>query len=200
MFFHLTVSLATHRLPLCCDTEWLPLSLHSPHRHAYAILSVPEGFRTIMPVTETETVTIYCDGACSGNQFRGNRGGWGAVLSYKDKVKEIRGGERNTSNQRMELTACIEALGRLKGDGRSVVVFSDSAYLVNGMNQRWYDRWQRNGWLNYKKKPVENRDLWERLLASAAKHKVIFKKVAGHTGVELNERADALARQAIAEL
>lgn len=153
-----------------------------------------------MSSTPDETITIYCDGACSGNQFRGNRGGWGAVLAYKDKVKEIRGAERDTSNQRMELTACIEALERLKGSGRSVVVFSDSAYLVNGMTQRWYDRWRRNGWLNYKKKPVENRDLWERLLSLASRHDVVFRKVAGHTGVRLNERADDLARQAISEL
>jgi ribonuclease HI len=153
-----------------------------------------------MATASDENITIYCDGACSGNQFRGNRGGWGAVLSYKDMVKEIHGGERNTSNQRMELTACIEALERLKGARRNVVVFSDSAYLVNGMTQRWYDRWQRNGWLNYKKRPVENRDLWERLLGLVARHDVGFRKVAGHTGVALNERADELARQAIAEL
>ncbi len=153
-----------------------------------------------MSSVENDVVTIYCDGACSGNQFKGNRGGWGAVLSYKDAVKEIHGGERNTSNQRMELTACIEALERLKGKSRKVTVFSDSAYLVNGMNQRWYDRWQHNGWLNYKKKPVENRDLWERLLALNAKHDVTFRKVAGHTGIRLNERADELARQAIVEL
>lgn len=153
-----------------------------------------------MSSAENDVVTIYCDGACSGNQFKGNRGGWGAVLSYKDTVKEIRGGEWNTSNQRMELTACIEALERLKGKGRKVTVFSDSAYLVNGMNQRWYDRWRRNGWLNYRKKPVENRDLWERLLALNAKHDVTFTKVVGHTGIRLNERADELARQAIGEL
>ena len=161
---------------------------------------VAEGTTVTMSEPDDETVTIYCDGACSGNQFQGNRGGWGAILSYKDTLKEIRGGERNTSNQRMELTACIKALERLKGNGRNVVVFSDSAYLVNGMNQRWYERWRRNGWLNYKKKPVENRDLWERLIALTSRHNVAFRKVAGHSGVGLNERADALARQAIAEL
>ena len=153
-----------------------------------------------MSAAGDSTVTIYCDGACSGNQFRGNRGGWGAILTHQDTVREIRGGERNTSNQRMELTACIEALERLKGSGRHVVVFSDSAYLVNGMTQRWYDRWRRNGWLNYRKKPVENRDLWERLLALTANHDVVFRKVSGHSGVRLNERADELARQAIGEL
>jgi ribonuclease HI len=150
--------------------------------------------------SEKEAVTIYCDGACSGNQFKGNRGGWGAVLLYKGAVKEIRGGERNTSNQRMELTACIEALACLKGTGLDVVVYSDSAYLVNGMQQRWYERWEKNGWLNYSRKPVENRDLWEELLKLVRRHHVVFEKVAGHSGVEHNERADHLARQAIGEL
>jgi ribonuclease HI len=150
--------------------------------------------------SESETVTIYCDGACSGNQFKGNRGGWGAVLSYKDAGKEIRGGERNTSNQRMELMGCIEALECLKGEKLDVLVCSDSAYLVNGMQQKWYERWEKNGWLNYHRKPVENRDLWERLLTLVRRHHVVFRKVAGHTGVVQNERADELARLAISEL
>lgn len=150
--------------------------------------------------SEQETVTIYCDGACSGNQFKGNKGGWGAVLSYKGAIKEMRGGTQNTSNQRMELTASIEALECLKGDNVSVVVFSDSAYLVNGMKQKWYERWETNGWLTYSRKPVENRDLWERLVTLARRHHVEFRKVAGHSGVEQNERADELARMAISEL
>jgi len=147
-----------------------------------------------------EKVIIYCDGACSGNQFKGNKGGWGALLVAGDVVKEIRGGERNTSNQRMELLACIEALRKLNRDGLDVEVYSDSAYLVNGMQQRWYDRWRKNGWLNVKKKPVENRDLWERLLEQVGRQNVVFRKVAGHSGVEMNERADELARLAITEL
>lgn len=150
--------------------------------------------------SESDTVTIYCDGACSGNQFRGNKGGWGAVLLYRDASKELRGGEKDTSNQRMELMGCIEALACLKGEGLNVVVYSDSAYLVNGMQQRWYERWEKNGWLNYHRKPVENRDLWERLLEFVRRHHVTFRKVAGHSGVEHNERADQLARQAIVEL
>lgn len=149
---------------------------------------------------EREAVTIYCDGACSGNQFKGNRGGWGAVLLYKGAIKEVWGGAKNTSNQRMELTACIEALECLKGEGLDVVVHSDSAYLVNGMQQRWYERWEKNGWLNYSRKPVENRDLWERLLTVVRRHRVVFRKVAGHSGVEQNERADELARLAISEI
>jgi len=151
-------------------------------------------------MSKYDKVVIYCDGACSGNQFKGNKGGWGAILIAGDVTKEIRGGEINTTNQRMELTACIEALERLNRDGLEVEVNSDSAYMVNGMQQRWYDRWQKNGWLNYKKKPVENRDLWERLLNQVARQKVAFRKVAGHSGVELNERADELARLAISEL
>lgn len=149
---------------------------------------------------EREVVTIYCDGACSGNQFKGNRGGWAAVLLYKGAVKEIRGGARNTTNQRMELTGCIEALECLRGERLEVVVFSDSAYLVNGMQQKWYERWEKNGWLNYSRKPVENRDLWERILTLVRKHQVVFRKVAGHSGVAQNERADELARLAISEL
>ncbi|MBN1152166.1 MAG: ribonuclease HI, partial [Dehalococcoidia bacterium] len=119
---------------------------------------------------------------------------------YQGAAKEIRGGERNTSNQRMELMACIEALACLKGKGVAVEVYSDSAYLVNGMQQKWYERWEKNGWLNYSRKPVENRDLWERLLRLVRAHQVVFKKVAGHTGVTQNERADELARLAITEL
>ena len=147
-----------------------------------------------------DKVIIYCDGACSGNQFKGNRGGWGAVLLYRTEKKEIHGGEKNTTNQRMELTGGIEALERLKGSGVDAEVYSDSAYVVNGMQQKWYERWERNGWLNYRKKPVENRDLWERLLKVARKHNVVFIKVSGHSGVELNERADELARTGISEL
>jgi len=148
----------------------------------------------------SEAITVYCDGACAGNQFKGNKGGWGAVLLWKGASKEIRGGAVNTSNQRMELMGCIEALACLKGEGLDVVVYSDSAYLVNGMQQRWYERWEKNGWLNYHRKTVENRDLWERLLALVRRHHVTFKKGAGHTGIEHNERADELARLAISEL
>jgi ribonuclease HI len=153
-----------------------------------------------MASTGRDRVVIYCDGACSGNQYKGNRGGWGAVLSYQGTVKEIRGGERNTSNQRMELSGCIQALERLKGSGLEVDVYSDSAYLVNGMQQKWYERWESNGWLNYRRKPVENRDLWERLLRVVRAHNVTFRKVSGHSGVEANERADELARLAVSEL
>jgi len=148
-----------------------------------------------MKKTATDRILIYCDGACSGNQFARNKGGWGAVLKYRDRVREISGGETDTSNQRMELTACINALALVKKKDLRIEVYSDSAYLVNCIRQGWYRRWQRNGWKNIAKKPVENRDLWERLISLLAEFDVTFHKVQGHAGIELNERADALARK-----
>jgi ribonuclease HI len=147
-------------------------------------------------MTESRII-IYCDGACSGNQSTRNKGGWGAILEYKDNLKELCGGEHNTSNQRMELTACIKALEIVKGDGVQVDVYSDSAYLVNCIHQKWYMNWQKNGWKNAKKQPVENQDLWKRLLDLIHRHNVRFHKVTGHSGVELNERADQLAQTGI---
>jgi len=146
-----------------------------------------------------EKITIYCDGACSGNQFRDNAGGWGAILKYGDNVKEIYGSELNTSNQRMELTACIRSLEQLKSLKYAVEVYTDSAYLVNAIHKKWYLTWQKNGWRNSRKQPVENRDLWERLLKLISSRKVAFIKVEGHSGDELNERADSLARKGIEE-
>jgi ribonuclease HI len=115
-------------------------------------------------------------------------------------LKEIHGGELNTTNQRMELTACIMALEQLKSGKYNVEVYTDSAYLVNCINKKWYTAWQRNGWKNAAKKPVENRDLWEKLLGLLALYKVVFIKVTGHSGNALNERADELARQGIAKV
>jgi ribonuclease HI len=149
---------------------------------------------------ENDRVIIYCDGACSGNQNKTNTGGWGALLSHRGKVKEIYGGEPNTTNQRMELTACIKALEEIRSTRYEIDVHTDSAYLANAINQQWYVKWQRNGWLNYNRKPVENRDLWERLLTLLSKYRVNLIKVAGHSGDVLNERADELARQGIADL
>ena len=149
---------------------------------------------------DNDKIIIYCDGACSGNQLKQNKGGWGAVLKYQDRTKEIYGGERNTTNQRMELTACIRALAEIKADNFDIEIYSDSAYLVNCIQKKWYEKWLKNGWMNYKKKPVENRDLWISLLGLLAKHNVKFTKVSGHSGVELNELADELARKGMAEL
>ncbi|MCD6567753.1 MAG: ribonuclease HI [Dehalococcoidia bacterium] len=147
-----------------------------------------------------DSAIIYCDGACSGNQFKNNKGGWGAVLQYQGSTKEIYGGQRNTTNQRMELTACIKALEEIKEKNTVIEIHSDSAYLINCLNQKWYERWQKNGWLNYKKKPVENKDLWVKLLDLVSKRAVTFYKVSGHSGIELNELSDSLARQGMSEL
>lgn len=99
----------------------------------------------------------------------------------------------------MELTACIRALEEIKAGDFEIEVYTDSAYLVNCMHQKWYERWQRNGWKNAKKEPVENQDLWMRLLELLGRHRVRFHKVKGHSGIALNELADSLARRGISE-
>ena len=147
----------------------------------------------------TDKIIIYCDGACSGNQYRTNKGGWGAILRQGSLLKEIHGGERNTTNQRMELTACIRALEQIKSGKYAVEVYTDSAYLFNCMQKKWYAAWLRNGWHNAARKPVENRDLWEKLLSLVSLYNVRFFKVTGHSGNNLNERADELARQGVKE-
>ena len=147
-------------------------------------------------MTENKII-IYCDGACSGNQFNSNVGGWGAVLKSGSMTKDIYGGEKNTTNQRMEITACIKALEALKIIGTKVEIYSDSAYLVNCIHQQWYSVWQKNGWKNAKKKPVENQDLWIRLLELLKIYDVTFHKVQGHSGNIFNERADQLAQSGI---
>lgn len=138
-------------------------------------------------------VVIYTDGACSGNP---GAGGWGCILTCGSLRKELNGGEPLTTNQRMELTAAVQALSALKQPCR-VTLYSDSAYLINGFNQHWLVNWQRNGWLNAKKQPVENQDLWKELLRLTRIHQVEWRKVKGHNGDEMNERCDALARAGI---
>jgi ribonuclease HI len=147
----------------------------------------------------TEPITVYCDGACSGNQSSVNKGGWGAIIMSGKESRRIHGGERNTSNQRMELMACIKSLESTPA-GAAVNVFSDSAYLVNCFRQKWFSRWEVNGWKNATGKPVENRDLWETLLKLVRVRKVVFERVNGHSGIELNEEADELARLGVEEL
>jgi ribonuclease HI len=127
-----------------------------------------------------KTLNIYCDGACSGNQNEENVGGWGAILEYGTRTKEIHGGERNTTNNRMELTALIAALDAVTREGERIHVFSDSAYVINGLKNRWYDKWLMNGWKTAGKTPVENRELWERILAYLPKHEFSFFHVKGH--------------------
>ena len=140
-------------------------------------------------------VTIYTDGACSGNP---GPGGWGAVLMYGEHRKEISGGDAHTTNNRMELTGVIEALELLKQPCK-VRLYSDSAYLVNAFNQHWIANWQRNGWQTSQKKPVENKELWQRLLELCRTHEVEFIKVKGHADNAENNRCDELARAAIAK-
>lgn len=140
-------------------------------------------------------VTIYADGACKGNP---GAGGWGAMLSYGDVTKEIFGGEANTTNNRMELRAVIEALKLLKRDC-DVVVYTDSAYVQKGISE-WIHGWKRNGWRTADKKPVKNDDLWRELDGLAKQHKIDWQWVKGHAGHPGNERADALANQGVETL
>lgn len=140
-------------------------------------------------------VTIYTDGACSGNP---GPGGWGTVLMYGEHKREIAGYVSMTTNQRMELTAVIEGLNLLKEECK-VKLYSDSAYVINAFNQRWLDNWQRNGWKNAKKDPVENQDLWKELLKLTKKHQVTWIKVKGHSDNIYNNRCDELARDEISK-
>lgn len=144
-------------------------------------------------------ITVYTDGACSGNP---GPGGWGAVLIYEAHRMEISGGEADTTNNRMEITAAIKALEALK-QPCEVDIFSDSAYLINAHNQHWLKSWQNNGWMrkkNGKPEPVLNRDLWEKLAELEKIHVVSWNKVSGHAGVKENERCDVLATAAAARV
>ncbi|CAH0118866.1 MULTISPECIES: ribonuclease HI [unclassified Paenibacillus] len=141
-------------------------------------------------------ITLYTDGACSGNP---GPGGWGAILMYGGHRKELSGGERDTTNNRMEIKAVIEALKLLK-EPCKVKVYSDSAYVVNCFKQGWIRGWLRNGWKNSKNQPVENQDLWKELWALMGTHEVEYIKVKGHSDNELNNRCDLLAREAIKRL
>ena len=128
-------------------------------------------------------LNIYSDGACSGNQNETNTGGWGAVLEYGEHRLDISGGSPNTTNNRMELSAVIEALKVLKRDDVRIRVFTDSSYVSNAFREGWVANWQANGWKTAGKKPVENRDLWEELLSLTAKHEVRFFRVKGHVNL-----------------
>ena len=140
-----------------------------------------------------EKVTIYTDGACSGNP---GPGGWGTILMYKDIKKEISGGEKNTTNNIMELTAVIEGLKMLKFPCE-VDLYSDSAYVVNAFLQKWTENWVKNNWKTADKKDVKNKELWQELIDLTKVHKVTFHKVKGHADNEYNNRCDELARSQI---
>ena len=141
-------------------------------------------------------VTIYTDGACSGNP---GPGGWGAILMCDGAKKEISGADKQTTNNIMEITAVLEALSLLKYEC-DVDIYSDSAYVVNAFNQGWLESWIKNNWRTANKEPVKNQELWEELYSLTQKHKVQFIKVKGHSDNEFNNRCDFLATSAIKNL
>ena len=141
---------------------------------------------------DTEIIEIHTDGACSGNP---GPGGWGALLRFRGVEKELSGGEAATTNNRMELMAAISALEALKRPSE-VRLFTDSRYVMDGIT-KWLHGWKRNGWKTAAKKPVKNDDLWRRLDAAAAPHRIDWRWVKGHAGDPLNERVDEIARRAI---
>ena len=134
-------------------------------------------------------IEIFTDGACPGNP---GKGGWGAILRFGEHQKELSGGEKNTTNNRMELTAVIEALKALK-EPCEVVITTDSKYVSDAVTLGWAENWRKNGWKKADKKPALNVDLWEQLLELLAQHKVTFNWVKGHAGHPENERCDQLA-------
>lgn len=133
-------------------------------------------------------ITIYTDGACSGNP---GPGGWGALLMWNGHEKELSGGEEETTNNRMEMMAVIRALEALKGPSK-VALYTDSKYVMQGVTE-WMDGWKAKGWKTVSKKPVKNVDLWQAIDEALQQHDVEWHWVKGHAGIEGNERADALA-------
>ncbi len=138
---------------------------------------------------DMKKVEIFTDGACSGNP---GPGGWGAILRFQGREKELFGGEKDTTNNRMELTACIEALKALK-EPCEILLTTDSQYVVNGIEKGWAQGWKDNGWRKADKKPAQNIDLWGALLLLLSIHKVTFNWIKGHAGHPENERCDTLA-------
>jgi len=141
-------------------------------------------------------IIVYTDGACAGNP---GPGGWAAIIIQDDREHVVSGAEPHTTNQRMELMAAIEGLGAVD-PARRVRLHTDSAYVMNCFRDRWFERWERGGWLRADRQPVTNRDLWERLIIETRRHDVVWTKVKGHSGDPLNDCVDALARGAIATL
>ena len=140
-----------------------------------------------------DNIILYTDGACSGNP---GPGGWGSVLIFNGIEKELSGANPNTTNNVMEITAVIEGLKALKRPC-NVNIYSDSAYVVNCFEKDWINNWIKNNWVNSKKEPVKNKELWLELLDLTKSHKVTFNKVKGHSNVKYNNRCDELARNAI---
>lgn len=144
-------------------------------------------------MTELKHIDIYTDGACSGNP---GKGGWGAILKYKNNTKEISGSDSDTTNNRMELTAVIRALQKLKY-ACEVTVYTDSMYVSNAFKKGWFWQWKKNNWLRTGNKEILNKDLWEELDKLLKIHKVTFEWVKGHAGHPENEKCDELATTAI---
>ena len=136
-----------------------------------------------------KTVTLYTDGACSGNP---GPGGWGAILEYMGHEKELSGGEESTTNNRMELTAVIMGLSSLK-ESCIVELYSDSKYVIDGLEKGWAESWKKRGWIKSDKKPALNPDLWERLLQLAHTHQMRYHWIKGHAQNRNNNRCDQLA-------
>jgi ribonuclease HI len=135
-----------------------------------------------------KSVDIFTDGACKGNP---GPGGWGVLLRMGQHEKELSGGERDTTNNRMEMTAVLRSLEALSAPC-AVTLYTDSRYVIDGMT-KWISGWQKRGWVNASKDPVKNRDLWEQLIAAAARHRITWQWVKGHAGHVENERVDQLA-------
>jgi len=146
-------------------------------------------------MTDENTVEMYTDGACSGNP---GPGGWGVLLRWKGKEREMCGGEEETTNNRMELSAAIQGLLTLKRPVK-VAIYTDSTYVKDGIT-KWIFNWKKNGWKTAAKKPVKNADLWQELEKALAIHEVEWHWVKGHAGHEENERADALAREGVEKI
>ena len=147
-----------------------------------------------------DKIYLFCDGGCRGNQEKVNIGGWGVLLQYKGSEKELCGGTRNTTNNKMELTSAIEGLKEIKNKTLPVEVVMDSQYVIKGITE-WVNGWVRRNWQTSKKTPVENRELWESLLELKKQFTDIsFKQVLGHSGHYGNEKADFLANKAMDEI
>lgn len=163
----------------------MSLSYNSNHSPSPAAATAGERFKE----QKMKKVLVYTDGACSGNP---GPGGWGAVLKYGEHEKELSGGAAETTNNRMELTAVIEALGMLK-EPCEVELWSDSKYVIDALEKRWVYGWQKNGWKKADKKPALNVDLWEKLLPLIALHRVSYHWVKGHADNAYNNRCDEMA-------
>jgi len=147
-----------------------------------------------------DKIYVYCDGGCRGNGKENNIGGWGVVLKYKDKVKEFYGSARDTTNNIMELTSCIEALKAIKNKNIPVEVVMDSKYVIKGITE-WIPRWIKFGWTTTDGKPVKNKELWLQLLDLTSEFaKIEFTQCRGHADNEGNNRADKLANIAMNEI